>query len=58
MPSREAIVAGDIGDQVRLRPAVPARDLDEFLEFLGWVEAVFGSMNRPERLSTGEDFRL
>jgi len=58
MPPREQIVAGDVGDQARLRPAEPARDLDEFLEFLGWIEAVFGSANRPDRLSTGEHFRL
>jgi len=56
--AREPIVAGDIGDQARLRPARPARDLDEFLEFLGWIEGVFGTTNSPERLSTGEHFRL
>jgi hypothetical protein len=58
MPPREPIIAGDIGDQARLRPAEPARDLDEFLEFLGWIEAAFGRTDPPERLSTGEHFRL
>jgi hypothetical protein len=58
MPPREQIVSGDVEDQARLRPAEPARDLDEFLEFLGWIEAVFGNANRSERPSTGEHFRL
>ena len=58
MPPREQIVSGDVEDQARLRPAEPARDLDEFLEFLGWIEAVFGRTKSPERLSTGEHFRL
>jgi hypothetical protein len=58
MPPREPIVTGDIRDQARLRPDEPARDLDEFLEFLGWIEAMFGRTKPPERLSTGEHFRL
>ena len=54
----ESIVAGDVGDQRRVRPLAPARDLDEFLAFLGWIQTAFGRTERPRRLTTGEHFRL
>jgi hypothetical protein len=58
MPSRESIVAGDVPDQVRLRPPRPANDLDEFLEFLGGIEDLFGPTEPSRRPTTGEHFRL
>jgi len=52
------IIAGNVEDQGRLRPPRPARDLDEFLEFLGWIEEAFGRIERPLRVIEGEHFRL
>jgi hypothetical protein len=58
MTPEEPIVEGDVEDQHRVRPVDPARDLDEFLAFLGWIEAAFGRTERPTSLTTGENFRL
>ncbi len=58
MGPREPIAAGDVPDQARLRPREAVRNLDEFLEFLGWIEGAFGRTKPSERLATGEHFRL
>jgi hypothetical protein len=47
-----------VPDQARVRPAAPVRDLDEFLRFLAWIEAVFGPIRRPVRVTTGDRFLL
>jgi len=53
-----AIVGADVGDQSELRPSFPVRDLDEFLEFLAQLEAVFGPIDAPRVLTTGDRFLL
>ena len=59
MPRREAPIVGDaVPDQARVRPAAPVRDLDEFLRFLAWIEEVFGPIQRPVRVTTGDRFLL
>jgi hypothetical protein len=52
------IVGPDVGDQTRLRPQPAVRDLDEFLEFLARLEAVFGPIERRPQLTTGKRFLL
>ena len=57
-PERRAQDQADIEDQARLRPREPARDLDQFIEFLGWIDEVAGRTKRSEHRITGERFRL
>lgn len=52
------VVGADVGDQATLRPTPPLRSIDEFLEFLAQLEAIFGPSERPRVLTTGEQFRL
>jgi hypothetical protein len=52
------IVGPEVADQSRLRPQTAVRDLDEFLEFLARVEAIFGPIRRARRPTTGERFLL
>jgi hypothetical protein len=52
------IVGSAVREQSRLRPPRPARDLDEFLEFLARLQALFGPVDRPRPLTRGEHFRL
>jgi hypothetical protein len=54
----DAIIGPEVSDQAKLRPERPVRDLDEFLEFLANIEAVFGPIERPARISTGAHFLL
>jgi hypothetical protein len=58
MPYQESIVARDVADQLLLRPPRPASDLDEFLEFLGRIEDLFGPTEPSRCPTTGEHFRL
>ena len=59
MTPREApIVGADVPDQTQLRGLTRASDLDEFLEFLADLEAVFGPLHRRRELTTGERFLL
>jgi hypothetical protein len=53
-----SIIGPDVGDQTRLRPVAPARDLDEFLEFLARLEEVFGRVTRPRPPTAGARFLL
>ena len=52
------IVGADVPDQATLRPSAPARDLDEFIEFLTRLEALFGPIVRASELTTGDRFLL
>lgn len=52
------IVGPAVPDETRLRLAKPIRELDEFLEFLEQVEALFGSLRRPRPSTTGDRFLL
>jgi len=52
------IIGAEVPDQARLRPPAPARDLDEFLRFLAWIEATFGPVERSVRVTTGDRFLL
>jgi len=53
-PSRRAHVR----DQGLLRVPRKIKSLDEYLEFLAQIEALFGPIERPPRLSTGDHFLL
>lgn len=53
-----SIVGPDVRDQRSLRLTPPARTLDEFIEFLARLEAVFGRVASPREPSTGDSFRL
>jgi hypothetical protein len=53
-----SIVGPDVPDQAVLRPPRPVRDLDEYLEFLRRIEAMFGRVARPPRPTLGDRFRL
>ncbi len=52
------IVGDDVPDQGRLRPTSPVRTLDEFLQFLAWMEAAFGPIARPATVTSGSRFLL
>jgi hypothetical protein len=52
------IIGAAVPDQARLRPPRRVRDLDEFLRFLGWIEATFGPAERPVCPTTGDRFLL
>ena len=52
------IVGREAIDQRVLRPVQPVRELDEFLEFLAHLEAVFGVLERPREITTGDRFLL
>jgi len=52
------IVGGAVPDQASLRPAEAVRDLDEFLEFLASLEAIFGTDRQPRPPTIGERFLL
>jgi hypothetical protein len=52
------IVGAGVPDQTRLRPLREVRSLDEYLDFLAQLEAVFGPVARPRELTTGERFLL
>jgi len=54
----DAIVGTCVPDQSDLRPPRPVRDVDEFLEFLAQVEALFGPIEAPRALTTGDRFLL
>lgn len=68
MPSRDSstkrgsVVADalvpDIPDQRMLRPDPPVRSVEEFVEFLVQLEAVFGPDDRPRPPTVGERFLL
>ena len=58
MPREAPIVGADVPDQTRLRKPEPIRDLDEFLEFLAELEAVFGPLERRRELTVGDHFLL
>ena len=45
-------------DQTTLRRPKRVRDLDEFLEFLEWVDSVFGPVKRKRDVTRGDHFRL
>jgi hypothetical protein len=53
----EALVP-DIPDQRMLRPDPPVRSVEEFVEFLVQLEAVFGPDDRPRPPIVGERFLL
>jgi hypothetical protein len=54
----EPIVGTEVADQSELRRPRPVRDLDEFLEFLTQLEAIFGPIETPRVLTTGDRFLL
>jgi hypothetical protein len=56
--AKELLVGSQIVAQATLRPSTPVRSLDEFLEFLSHLEAVFGRTRRSSRPTTGAHFRL
>jgi len=45
-------------DQRVRRPVQRVRDLDEFLEFLAHLDAIFGVLERPREITTGDRFLL
>jgi len=52
------IVGHDVREQTTLRVPRPVRDLDEFLEFLARLEAIFGPLESPRVPTTGDRFLL
>ena len=56
--SEPAASADPRADQRRIRPTMPIRDLDEYVKFLAEVEAVFGPIRQPRRISRGGRFLL
>jgi hypothetical protein len=56
MPREAPIVGAAVPDQTRLRKPEPIRDLDEFIEFLTDLEAVFGPPKRRQELTVGDHF--
>jgi hypothetical protein len=52
------IVGPDVPDQRSLRTPQGVRDLDEFVEFLAHLEAVFGPVERPREVTRGGRFLL
>jgi hypothetical protein len=57
-PRKTPIVGSAVRDKSELRPPKAVRDLDEFLEFLRRLQALFGPVKRLRALTTGEHFRL
>ena len=57
-PTEAPFVGREVGDQRRLRPCAPVRNLDELLEFLARLQATLGPIKRSSRLTTGEHFLL
>jgi hypothetical protein len=55
---RDVIVGPNVRRQTTLRPPKAVRDLDEFLDFLERLEAVFGRIERPRRITRGRHFLL
>jgi hypothetical protein len=55
---KQPIVGPGVASQTKLRPSASVRDLDEFIEFLRRIRAVFGTDDRPRRPTTGDRFRL
>jgi hypothetical protein len=53
-----SIIGAEVPDQTRLRPEPPIRAVDDFLDFLARLEAVFGPLERPREPTTGDRFRL
>ena len=58
MPRKAPIVGADVLQQTRLRGPSRIRDIDEFLEFLARLEAVFGPPERRQELTVGDHFLL
>jgi len=54
----DTIVGTEVRDQSELRPPLPVRDLDQFLEFLAQLEALFGPIEAPRVPTTGDRFLL
>jgi hypothetical protein len=52
------IIGSAVREQSTLRPPKPARDLDEFLEFLRRLRVLFRPAARRRPRTTGEHFRL
>ncbi len=52
------IIGAEVPDQASLRAPEGVRDLDEFLEFLAQLEAVFGPIERTRQVTTGDRFLL
>jgi hypothetical protein len=55
---RDVIVGPNVRRQTTLRSLRAVRDLDEFLDFLERIEAVFGPIGRPRRITRGRHSRL
>lgn len=58
MRSEPPIVGVDVPDQVALRGTRAVRDLDEFLEFLARLQAIFGPIEKLREPTTGDRFLL
>jgi hypothetical protein len=56
--SEESIVGPGVADQDRLRPPVPTSDLDDYIEFLAQLEALFGPPAQPREVTSGDRFLL
>ena len=56
--SEAPIVGRGVRDQTTLRRPKRVRDLDEFLEFLERVDAVFGPVKWKRDVTRGDHFRL
>ena len=57
-PGDASIVGAEVADQTHLRGRERVTTLDQFLEFLSQLEAVFGPLARPREPSTGNRFLL
>ena len=54
----QPIIGAEVPDQTRLRGPDEVETLDEYLDFLDQLEAVFGPIARPGRITTGDRFLL
>jgi hypothetical protein len=52
------IIGRGVCEETTLRAPRPVRDLDEFLEFLSCLEAIFGPLESPRVPTTGDRFLL
>jgi len=52
------LVGPEVIDQHTLHRVKRVRELDEFLDFLAQLEAVFGTLERPREIITGDRFLL
>lgn len=55
---KNPIVGSEVADRSKLRPPAPVRDLNEFLDFLVLLEALFGPIRKEREPTTVDRFLL